>query len=74
MLTHKHSCENTHKHASFLCLTLMCIYLWFLRPPGGYAGSHGQLQHHSQGAEAAVQYAEGRQRHLGKLVGGKKCD
>lgn len=36
------------------------------RPPGGHAGSHGQLQHHSQRAEAALQYAEGRKRHLGE--------
>lgn len=39
-----------------------------LRPLGGHAGGHGQLQHHSQGAEAALQYAERRQRHLGKLL------
>lgn len=31
------------------------------------AGSPGQLQCHSQGAEAALQRNEGRQREMGKL-------
>jgi len=54
------------KHAVLSCSIGLC--LCFLRPPGGHAGSHGKLQHHSEGAEAALQYAEGRQRHLGELV------
>lgn len=66
MLTHK---EHTHVHRHLLSAVLHSLPVCgFLRPPGGHAGSHGQLQHHSQGAEAALQYAERRQRHLGKLV------
>lgn len=61
MLTH------SHKRITLTLSLLICLCVFFFnRPPGGHAGSHGQLQHHSQRAEAALQYAEGRQRHLGE--------
>lgn len=44
----------------------MCVCVF--RPPGRHVGSFGQLQHHSEGAEAALQYAERREWHLGKLM------
>lgn len=44
--------------------THVCVILH--RPTGGYAGRAGQLQHHSEGAEAAVQHAARRGRLLGE--------
>ena len=39
-------------HGPSVVLTFMrCLCF---RPPGGHAGSHGQLQHHSQRTEAAL--------------------
>lgn len=61
MLTH------SHKYITHPLCSVVCVCVCFLnRPPGGHAWSHGQLQHHSQRAEAALQHAEGRQRHLGE--------
>lgn len=63
MLSHK-----KHTRIIFFLPSYTLPVCGSFRPPGGHAGSHGQLQHHSEGAEAALQYVERRQRHLGKLL------
>lgn len=44
----------------------VCMTSCLLRLAGGHVGSAGQLQHHSEGTEVALQHATRGRRPLGK--------
>lgn len=47
---------------------LLSSFLFSSRSISGHAGGYGQLQYHSEGAEAVVQHAEGGRRRVGECL------